>query len=341
GARPRSAANVTRPRRRGDRVKRREFITLLGGATAWPLAARAQQSRIWRLGYLSGSSATDTAVGGFVDALRLTLRDLGYVEGQNLIFDIRTAERDFSRLPGLAAELVALRPNAIVATATPAASAAKRATSTIPIVMSAVADPIGSGLVNSLAKPGGNITGLSIMSADISAKSLEFLRVLVPSADRVAVLMSANPVHLSLLKEVEAAALTLGLAIVPVTAKLPSDLESAFATMTKQRCNGLVILADYVNPAIPRLAAQARIPTIYQLAEFVRYGGLLGFGPGIPGLFRPAAGFVGKIFKGAKPADLPVEQPTKFELVINLKTAKALGLNVPPTLLAIADEVIE
>src|SRR5262249_43085823 len=133
GARPRSAANVTRPRRRGDRVKRREFITLLGGATAWPLAARAQQSRIWRLGYLSGSSATDTAVGGFVDALRLTLRDLGYVEGQNLIFDIRTAERDFSRLPGLAAELVALRPNAIVATATPAASAAKRATSTIPI----------------------------------------------------------------------------------------------------------------------------------------------------------------------------------------------------------------
>ena len=323
-------------------IGRRKFISLLGGgAAAWPLAARAQQSRIWRLGYLSGTSGTNLAATGGVDVLRLKLRDLGYVEGQNLILDMRTAEWDFSRLPALAAELVALRPDAIVVTATPAAAAAKRATSTIPIVMSPVADPIGSGLVNSLANPGGNITGLSIMSADISGKSLEFLRVLVPTANRVAVLMSTNPVHPSLLKEVEAVALTLGLAIVPVTARLPSDLDSAFSTMTEKRCNGLVVLADYVNPTIPPLAAQARLPTIYQLAEFVRYGGLLGYGPSLADFYRRAAVFVDKIFKGAKPADLPVEQPTKFDLLVNLKTAKALDLEVPDKLLAIADEVIE
>jgi putative ABC transport system substrate-binding protein len=322
-------------------MRRREFITLVGGAAAWPLGVRAQQPRIWRLGYLSGASLTDPLTLLLIEVLRLKLRDLGYVEGQNLIFDVRTAERDFSRLPGLAAELVALRPDAILVTATPAAAAAQRATSTIPVVMSPVADPIGYGLVKSLAKPGGNITGVSIMSVDLSAKSLEFLRALVPTVDRIAVLLSGNPVHPLLLKQVEAAAQPLGIAVVPVTVKLPSDLDSAFLAMAKERCNGLVVLADYVNTAIPPLAARARLPAIYQLAEFVRFGGLLGYGPNLPDHFRRGAVFVDKIFKGAKPADLPVEQPTKFDLSVNLKTAKALGLTVPPTLVALADEVIE
>jgi putative tryptophan/tyrosine transport system substrate-binding protein len=322
-------------------MRRREFIALLGNAAAWPLAARAQQSRIWRLGFLSPGLATDVVALGLYDTFKQKLLDLGYVEGQNLVLDVRRAGGDFSKLPGLAAQLVALRPDAIVASTTPAVSASQHATSTIPIVMGPTADPIGSGFIKSLAKPAGNITGVSIMSADLAPKSLEFLRALVPTAKRIAVLMTADPVHPTLLKPIEAAAQTTGFTIIPVTAQLPSDLESAFSTMSQEHCDGLIVLAAPINPTIPSLAARARLPTIYQVPEFAKLGGLLGYGPDIIEVMRQAAVFVDRIFKGANPADLPVEQPTKFDLFINLKAAKALDLTIPPTLLALADEVIE
>jgi putative tryptophan/tyrosine transport system substrate-binding protein len=274
----------------------------------------------------------------------LRLRELGYVEGGNLILDARECEGDFSLLPGLAAELVALRPDVIFATATPAVSAAQRATSSIPIVMGPTGDPIGSGFVKSLAKPGGNITGLSLMSTDLSAKSLEFLMELVPSARRIAALRSSNPVHAALINELYAAAQGLGLTIVPVTAVHASDLDDAFATMKKANCDALIVLADPVTSVterIPDLAAKARLPAAYQLSTFAKLGGLLGYSPNIADLYRRGADYVDKILKGANPAELAVEQPTKFELAINLTAAKALGLTVPLTLLVLADELIE
>ena len=323
-------------------VRRREFITLLGGAAAWPVAARAQQPKVWRVGCLYPSSASDVMGVATLEAFRLKLLELGYVEGRNLIIDLRRAEGDYSRLPALAAELVALRPDVIFASATPAVSAAQRATSSIPIVMGPTADPIGSGFVKSLAKPAGNITGISLMSADVSAKSLEFLTVILPRARRIAVLRSANPVHAVLINEIGAAAGMLGLSIFPVMAATSSDLDEAFESMAKEGYDGLVVLADpRLTTRIPELAAKARLPAIYQFGQFAKFGGLLGYGPNLPELFRRAAVYADRIFKGATPADLPVEQPTKFELVINLKTAKALGLEIPPTLLARADEVIE
>jgi putative ABC transport system substrate-binding protein len=325
-------------------MRRREFITLVGGAATigWPIAASAQQTRIWRLGYLSGSSEADPVAVGLFEIFKRKMQDLGYVEGQNLILDVRRAEGNLAELPNLAAQLVALHPDAVVANATPAVSAIRRATSKIPIVMGPTADPIGSGFIKSLAKPGGNITGVSIMSADLAPKSLEFLRLLVPTVTRIGVLMSANPVHALLLKQVQEAAQPLGLKTVPVTAKLPADLDGAFSVLSKEHCDGVIVLADArFIPTIPNLALQARLPTIYQFADFAKLGGLLGYGPNLADLLSRAAVFVDKIFKGADPADLPVEQPTKFDLFINLKAAKALGLNVPPTLLALADEVIE
>ena len=323
-------------------MQRREFITLLGSTTTWPLVARAQQqTRLWRVGYLDQGSA---AFAESREAFRLKLRELGYLEGQNLILDVRGSEGDFSRLPALAAELVALRPDVIVAGATLAVSAAQRATSSIPIVMGPTADPVGSGFVKSLARPGGNITGVSLMSADLSTKSLDFLTALVPRARRIAVLKSSNPTHPVLFNEVNAAASGIGLTVVPVTAALASDLDDAFATMTKAACDALIVLAEPLTPVtarIPEFAAKARLPAIYQTSRFVKAGGLLGYGPNIADLFRRAAVYVDRIIKGANPADLPVEQPTKFDLAINLKAAKALGLEVPWQLQQLADEVIE
>jgi putative ABC transport system substrate-binding protein len=324
-------------------MKRRAFMTLLGGTlAAWPIAARAQQSKVWRVGCLLSGSGSDLLGDINFEAFRLKMRELGYVEGQNLVLDVQRAGGDFSRLPTLAAELVALRPDAIFAIATPAVSAAQRATSSIPIVMGPTADPIGSGFVKSLAKPGGNITGVSLMSADLSAKSLEFLTEIVPNAKNVAVLRSPNPVHNVLLDEIGAAARGRGLTIFSIMAATPSDLDAAFASISKDKYDALVVLADpRLTARIPELVAEVGLPAIYQFREFAMRGGLLGYGPNLPELFRRAAVYVDRIFKGARPADLPVEQPTKFELVINLRTAKALGLTVPPTLLARADEVIE
>jgi len=327
-------------------IGRRNFITLLGGAAAaWPFAARAQPTRVWRVGYLvQGTAAFSELDVSILEAFRLKLRDLGYVEGHNLVLDVRDSQADFSRLPSLATELAALRPDVIVAGTTLAVSAAQRATSSIPIVMGPTADPIGSGFVKSLARPGGNITGVSLMSADLSTKSLDFLIALVPRARRLGALKSANPVHRVLTDELNAAASGLGLTVVPVTAVLASDLDGAFATMAKAACDAVIVLADPLTPVtvrIPEFATKARLPAIYQTTRFVKVGGLLGYGPNIPELYRRAAVYVDKIIKGANPADLPVEQPTKFDLVVNLITAKDLGLEVPPTLLARADEVIE
>jgi putative ABC transport system substrate-binding protein len=319
-------------------VRRRSFITLLGGAAAWPLLARAQQrGGVWRVGLLA------PAASAFFENVTFKLRDLGYVEGRNLILDTRHAEGDFSRLPALAAELVALRPDAIVALATPAVLAAQQATSSIPIVMAPATDPIASGFVQSLARPGGNITGVSHIATDLTTKMLELLKTLVPSVRRVAILTSTNPVHALQVTHAYAAAPELGLTVFEANAVLPSDVDAAFSLMRKQGCDGLVVLADArIIPQIPDLAQQARVPAIYQVGFFVRrMGGLMSYGPDYRALHHLAAVFVDKIFKGAQPSTLPVEQPAKFELLINLKAAKALDLEIPPQLLARADEVIE
>jgi ABC-type uncharacterized transport system substrate-binding protein len=326
-------------------MHRRDFITLLGGAAAWSLAARAeQQSRVWRVGYLFAGSSVSVLGRTYVDAFLLKMRELGYTEGRNLIVDVKGADEDYSALPIMAAELVAMHPDVIVAGATMAVSAAQRATSSIPIVMGSAADPIGSGFIKSLAKPGGNITGLSPMSMDLSAKSLEFLTELVPSAKRIAVLKSSQPVHDVLIERLSAAAQPLGLVLHSFTALLPAELDNAFAAMAKAACDAVVVLPDpitLVNATVPSIAAKVRMPAIYQVSGIARVGGLLGYGPDISDLYRRAAVYVDKIIKGANPAELPVEQPTKFDLLINMKAAKELGLEIPPTLLARADEVIE
>jgi putative ABC transport system substrate-binding protein len=325
-------------------MKRRDFITLLGGAVAaWPLAARTQpleRARVWRVGWLITTSLRGPSLPYF-EAFKDEMRVLGYVEDQNFMFITREAEGNLERLPALAREVVAASPDIIVAATTPAIAAAQRATSVVPIVMSPATDPLASGFVRSLARPGTNITGVSNMTADLTAKSLELVRDIVPTAARIAVLMSANPVHPGQYKEAEAGARVLGVALIPVTARTPADLKNAFAAIAQEKCDALVVLADPMRPAIIELARHANLPTIYQLTEFVKAGGLISYGPSFPQLFRRVAVYVDKILKGATPAELPVEQPTKFELAINLKTAKALGLEIPPTLLARAHEVIE
>jgi putative ABC transport system substrate-binding protein len=314
-------------------MRRREFIKLIAsGATAWPLVVRAQQQtdKVWRVGWFSASSATNVSV-AFLDDVRLKLNDLGYVEGRNLGLYVRRANDDNAQLPSLASELVSLAPDVIVSTSTIATLALQRATSSIPIVMAASIDPIGMGLVKSLAKPGGNITGLSQQTLDSTAKTLELLHVAVPNAKRIAVLTLANPSHEGLVKEAYLAAGTLGLTILPVTARTLDDLGDAFAKMHSESCDALFVLGDSrinLNRRIIELAIEWRLPAIYQGGYIVDMGGLLSYGPDYHEDFRQAAVYVDRILKGAHPADLPVEQPTKFELEINLKTAKALGVRV-------------
>jgi putative ABC transport system substrate-binding protein len=326
-------------------MKRREFVASLGGvAAAWPIAAHTQQpARIWRVGYLASAPATNFTNALF-GAFRLRLQELGYVEGRNLILDVRRADGDLARLPGLAAELVALRPDVIVAIELACTAAARKATSSIPIVMMSVLDPVGSGFVKSLAKPGGNITGPSSSAGDVSGKWLELLLLVVPGAKRIAVLRTHHPYHAAQVEEIHAAAQTLGLSIVPVTAIAPVDFEDAFEKFGTEKCDGLIVLpapnvANYRK--IVDLAAKTRLPAIYPLSVFVRMGGLLSYSLDFVDHFRSGAVYVDKILKGAAPAELPIEQPTKFELLVNLKTAKALGLTIPESILVRADEVIE
>jgi putative ABC transport system substrate-binding protein len=323
-------------------MRRREFITLFGGAAAaWPIAAQAQLEKVWRIGYLHPGFLNSKGDAALFDALRQQLTSLGYIESKNLIIDKRGAEGRNDRLPALANELVALRPNVIVAVATPAIAAAQRATATIPIVMTPSTDPIGSGFVKSFARPGGNITGLANLFGDMTAKSLEVLHTVVPEAKKIAVLMSSNPTHTPLYEVARSAASMIGLSTVPIIAPTAADLDRAFQDIRHANCDALFVLADPIRPAIVTLATTARIPSMYQFREFVEDGGLVSYGANLKLMWSRSAHYVDRIFKGANPAEMPVEQPTKFELIINLKTAKALGLEVPPTLLARADEVIE
>jgi putative ABC transport system substrate-binding protein len=323
-------------------MRRRQFIGLIGGAAAWSRSARAQQpaGRVWRIGFLASTSPTPA----MVSALRDGLRERGYLEGQNLSIDVRWL---LDQNPNVATELVRSGVDLIVAWATPAAIAASRATATIPIVMVSVADPVASGLVAELARPGGNITGTSNMSTDLSGKLVQLLIESVPGMKRVGVVRNPNNAAASTasLRETAEAIRALGLQIEVVDAEAAEDFESAFARLSARGVDGVVLLPDAAlikhRVRIAELAQKTRLPTAFQRRENVEAGGLLSYGSDRSDLLRHAALFVDRILKGARPAELPVEQPTKFVLAINLKTEKLLGLEILPTLLVRADEVIE
>ena len=324
-------------------MKRREFIALLVSAAAWPIAASAQQAKGPTIGLMgSGTAAAQRQwTGAFVQRLS----ELGWTEGRNLAIEYRWAEGRTERFAEISAEFVRLKVDVIVTHNTPPPLAAKQATSTIPIVFATAGDPIGSGIVASLARPGGNVTGLSSQAPDTAGKKLGLLREVIPSLRRVAILSDVgNPYAATDASEVQAAARTLGLESEKFEIQRPEDIEPGFEAL-KDRAQALYVLAvplAFTNRArINALALAARMPTMHGVREYVEAGGLMSYGPHWPDMWRRAADLVDKILRGAKPADLPVEQPTKFELVINLKTAKALGLDIPATVLARADEVIE
>jgi len=324
-------------------MRRRNFIALLGGAAAWPLAARAQQpAKLPTIGYLGTAAASAWAP--WTAAFVQRLHELGWTDGRTVAIQYRWAEGRAERSAQMAAELAQLRVNVIV-TGGNAALAAKQASSVVPIVFALVDDPVGMGLVASLARPGGNVTGLSMQSADLAGKRLALLREVVPGLRRVAVLANVEyPAAAAEMAQVQAAARTLGLDAANVEIRRGEDIPPAFEAL-RDRADALYVVGDALvithRVRINTLALIARLPTIYFIREYVEAGGLLSYGPNFPDLFRRAADMVDKILRGAKPGDLPVEQPTKFDLVINLTTAKALGLTVPESFLLRADEVIE
>ncbi len=319
-------------------------IAVLGILLAVSEAAAQQPGKMPRIGFLMGGSPASS--GPLIEAFRQGLRDLGYVEGQNITLERRYAEGKVELLPDLAAELVRLKVNVIVVAAPQAIRAAKQATNTIPIVMAAVADPLEADFVVSLARPGGNITGVSALASGYSAKWLELLKEAVSKISRVAVLSNpTNPSHAGYRRETQAAARVLGLTLQPVEVRDAREIEGAFASMTRERAGALLVLPDSVTLAhrarVVDLVAKSRLPAMYGLREFVDAGGLMAYGSSLSDIFRRAAVFVDKVLKGAKPGDLPVEQTSRFELVINLKTAKTLGLTIPPSILIRADHVIQ
>lgn len=326
-------------------MKRREFITLLGGAAAaWPLAARAQQQSTPVVGFLNGASADSYA--DRVRAFRQGLAETGYLEGRNVAVEYRWADGQYDRLPALATELVRRQVAVIVAGANAGALASRAATSTIPIVFSIAADPVEVGLVASLNRPGGNLTGVTNLNTELGPKRLELLHELVPAARVIGVLV--NPTNRNaetLSRELQAASRTMGLPIQIVHASAENDFDTAFATLSQQQAGGLVIGADaFFNSRSERLAVltvRHRMPAVFQFREFAAAGGLMSYGGSFTDSYRLAGVYTGRILKGEKPANLPVQQSTKAELLINLKTAKALGLTVPLPLLGRADEVIE
>jgi ABC-type uncharacterized transport system substrate-binding protein len=332
-------------------MRRREFIAGLGGAAAWSLAANAQQGTVIpRVGVLSpGRSEGPDASRVTLNSLVVGLRELGYTEGQNIAIEHHFGESNLDRLREVAAELVKSKVDVIVALSTTAARPAKQATSLIPIVAIAMADPVEDDLVASLARPGGNVTGTTFLGPELVAKRLQLLKEVLPQLVRVAVLWHprayGDRTMAGMLKEVERAAQTLGMQLQLVPVKSPNDIAGAFSAMTEERADALsvfpspMLFAEYSR--IASLAADTRLPTIYAAREGVAVGGLMSYGANLPDLSRKSAEYVDKILKGARPAELPVQQPTKFELAINLKTAKALSLTVPASLLARADEVIE
>jgi putative ABC transport system substrate-binding protein len=331
---------------------RRAFIgTLAGGLVAAPFAAEAQQvAKIARIGYLATNLEAGASSQPLREAFRQGLRDLGYVEGRNVVIEYRDAEGKLERLPALAAELVALKVDVIVAAVgTLAALAAKQATRTLPIVFIGAGEPVTSGLVTSLARPGGNVTGLSLLFPELVGKCLELLTQAVPGVTRVAVLWhpggAGERTDKDNLKAAEAAGRALGVRLQYLEARGPADIDRAFSDMNRARAGALTVLSTPMFGSERRrlvdLAAKNRLPAVYQFREYVDAGALMSYGPNLADLVRRAATYVDKILKGTKPGDLPVEQPTKFEFVINLKTAKALGLTIPQSVLGRADQVIE
>jgi putative tryptophan/tyrosine transport system substrate-binding protein len=328
-------------------MRRREFVTLLGGAvTAWPLAARAQQPAVPTIGFLNTQSPEASM--GRLRAFRQGLKDTGYVEGENVVIEYRWADNQIDRLPALAADLVRRKVAVIVATtASPPALAAKAATTTIPIVFLVAEDPVRLGLVASLARPGGNLTGINFFNAELIAKRLELLRELMPTALRVAVLV--NPADATnsegALREVNVAARAMGLQTQVLNAGTSGEINAAFATFARERPDALFVGGDaFFNSRrvqLANLASRHAIPAVYPGRDFAEAGGLMSYGSNLTDTFRPIGAYTGRILKGAKPVELPVVQSSKFELVINAETARMLGLTVPPSLLATADEVIE
>jgi putative ABC transport system substrate-binding protein len=327
-------------------VKRRDFITLLSGAAAWPLAARAQQPAMPVVGFLHAASP-DT-ITDRLRAFRQGLKEIGFIEGENVAIEHRWAENQFDRLPALAAELVRRQVAVIVTTGSPAAAlAAKAATTTIPLVFSVPEDPVRSGLVISLARPGGNATGINFFSIELVAKRLEILREMVPTTTRIAVLINPTDAEAAetMLKAMEAATRTMGLQIQVLKANTSHEIDAAFATFARERPDALLVsggpflLSRRVQLAL--LTARYAVPASYGAREYVEIGGLMSYSANIADAYRQVGVYAGRILKGAKPADLPVMQSTKFELVINAQAARVLGLTVPPALLALADEVIE
>jgi len=326
-------------------MTRRAFIATATAILVAPLAADAQQAaKVPRIGFLGNSTAALEA--NLVGPFREGLRDLGYVEGRDVLIEYRWAGGKYERFPALIGELVAQKVDVIVTAGTPAALAVRKATPSIPLVMVAVGDPIGVGLVASLARPGGNSTGLTSIAPELEGKRLELLREVVPRLSHIAVLWNPdNPFHVGSLKEVRAAAQVLGIKVQVLGVRVSEEFPAAFAAILRERPGALLVLADRLflhnRARIVDFEAKHRRPGVYAYRELVEAGGLMSFGPSYAGMHRRAAYYVDKILKGAKPADLPVEQPTKFELVINLKAAKALGLSIPPSLLQRADQIIQ
>lgn len=325
-------------------MKRREFITLFGGAAAtWPIAAHAQQAKVARVGFFRQAGPHDKQF----DALRDGLRAAGYIEGQNIEIEQRYAAGAYERLSGLAIEVVRSNVDVIVVDGTAAAKACKDATATIPVVFTLAVDPVADGLAASFARPGGNLTGLTMAAGyGLAGKRVELLKDMVGGLSRAAVLSNpGNPPHVPYLRETERAATALGLGLRAFEVRGPDDLPGAFAAMADWRADGLVTLTDGMlfsqRDRVVELALKSKLPGVFPEAEFVAAGGLASYGPSLPDLFRRAATYVDKILKGAKPADLPIEQPSKFELVVNLKTAQMLGLTISREFQLRADEVIE
>jgi putative ABC transport system substrate-binding protein len=328
-----------------DQLHRREFITLLGGAAAWPRAARAQQPGMPMVGFLGAPSAAPYA--RYVAAVHQGLKEVGYVEHQNVAMEYRWADSQYDRLPALAADLVSRRVAVIIPIGgAPATVAAKAATSTIPIVFNLGADPVGLGLVTNLSRPGGNITGIAMMTVEIETKRLELLHELAPASSSLAILLNpSSPQAQTQEREAQRAARVIGRQVLVLKAGTLREIEEVFAALVRERAGALLVGADtfFLSQATLFVVLTARhsMPTIYPFRSFVDAGGLMSYGTSLLDAYRQTGVYAGRVLKGEKPGDLPIAQPTKFELIINLKTARAVGIAIPPTLLARADEVIE
>jgi ABC-type uncharacterized transport system substrate-binding protein len=329
-------------------LQRRAFITLVGGAAvAWPLSPRAQQSgKVRRVGFLALPSRPEDLYASRFGGFARGMRELGYIEGENVTIEWRFANGEVERIPGLVAELIDLKVEVIVASATPVITVVQGATKTIPIVMATANDPVGTGLVESLARPGGNTTGLSNLSTDLSPKLVELLRAIAPKVSRIAMLVNPkNGTHAAILDSQKAAAATIKVDAVPAWAATGAEMENAFSTIDVEKAGAIIVAPDAVfmqhRHQIAELAIKYRLPTIFSFREHVEAGGLMSYGQNLSENYRRSASYVDKIFKGAKPTDLPVEQTTKIEMLINGKTAKILGLTIPVELLVLSDKVVE